>query len=100
MLFALTACDDSGSNSSVPYWNPVTEREALKGTTVTIDGEIYDVRRQKLTYRDGRTSIGWAVIYDGRTISCSQPNEGGCRAAIEDAKENPLINDGGEGGMY
>lgn len=100
LIFVAGCAGPSGSNSSVPRFNPVTDREELPGTTVKIDGEDFTVRRQKLTYRDGRTTIGWALLVDGRTISCPSPTEAGCRKAFEDAQKNPLIDDGGEGGMY
>ncbi|WP_299190577.1 hypothetical protein [uncultured Litoreibacter sp.] len=102
-LSLLAACDTvdeeiASSTSAAPNFNPVVETKRLEDTFITIDGKKFEVRRNEVTYRDGRKGLGWAIVVEHRIVSCNTPNDAGCRAAYE--RQKRTIEDSSEGGMY
>lgn len=100
LVLAAGSCERDAEailSSGYPGRSFTTER--IDDTQVTIDGETYTVRQNKIIYSDGGTpGLGWAVVTkDGKIISCRTPTPQGCKAALALDAQGAARD---EGGMY
>lgn len=89
LAITLSGCAET---LSFGYTAPAFARTTrLAPTTIEIDGETYEVRRNRKSI-SGRSKEFWAIVFEGEAFSCSQPNKEACATALADAKS-------GESGM-
>jgi len=93
IVFGLAGCEEEifSFGSAAPAFVKTTR---LEPTTVDIGGKTYVVRRNLQSY-EGRTSEGWAIVFEGQPYSCSQPNKAACENALTraEAREDSMGDD-------
>lgn len=92
----LASCGPSGFDSGPAPFRTV-KTEPLPDSRITLEGEEYVLKRNRLLDGPNAGGEGWAIIVDGRTFRCAEPNAEWCLKALRAAQAG--ARDEG-GGMY